>query len=136
MRLLLAIQQKATARKRTAEVISNSIASHQEGLGGDVIDLRSQRKNPPSVAASSTSNRSEFICFVPLLPMKPHLNMMDGPRFNLKYLFMLFLFYPGSGSGGHQLSMRNFTSATSAQSRMSSGISAQSSMSAGGATIH
>jgi len=45
---------------------------------------------------------------------------------------MLFLFYPGSGSGGHQLSMRNFTSATSAQSRMSSGISAQSSMSVGG----
>ena len=56
-RLLLAIQQKSTARKRNSEAISSTVESHHEGLGGEVVELREQRKKSPT-------RRSEFLCFV------------------------------------------------------------------------
>ena len=47
-RLLLAIQQKSTARTRNSKEISSTVESHHEGLGGEVVELRVQRKKPPT----------------------------------------------------------------------------------------
>lgn len=62
-RLLLTIQQKSTARKRSAEVISTSVESHHEGLGGDVIDLHQQRQKPVSSSCKSGGHQLSMRSF-------------------------------------------------------------------------
>ncbi len=61
MHLSLAIQLKSTTRKRSAEVISSTIESHQDGLGGEDVDLCEAQKMPPVNCSEFSTNHLLFL---------------------------------------------------------------------------